>query len=146
MNLTERRAGRRPALSAGAGGAGTGGGGNSTLKAIRFVRLLRLFKLLRVLRSVRIFARWEARMTINYAMLSLNKFLAILLLFRCVRYIRIRSPQSIISHPASHRLARSTHTSSRRGHPAGPSQRARMIRPFTRAHANDVVRLSIPPD
>ena len=44
------------------------------LKAIRFIRLLRLLKLLRVLRGLRIFARWEARLTLNHALLSLQKY------------------------------------------------------------------------
>lgn len=49
------------------------------LKAIRFIRLLRLLKLLRVLRGLRIFARWEARLTLNYALLSLQKYFLTLL-------------------------------------------------------------------
>lgn len=50
------------------------------LKAIRFIRLLRLLKLLRVLRGLRIFARWEARLTLNYALLSLQKYFLTLLI------------------------------------------------------------------
>ena len=46
------------------------------LKAVRFLRLLRLLKLLRILRSARIFQRWETRVTLNYAVLSLQKYFA----------------------------------------------------------------------
>ena len=46
------------------------------LKAVRFLRLLRLLKLLRVLRGSRIFQRWETRVTLNYAVLSLQKYVA----------------------------------------------------------------------
>ena len=49
------------------------------LKAVRFLRLLRLLKLLRVLRGARIFRRWETRVTLNYAALSLQKYLAVCL-------------------------------------------------------------------
>ena len=60
------------------GGSGSESGGN--LKAVRFIRLLRLMKLLRVLRGVRIFARWEARLALNYAVLSLQKYFLTLVL------------------------------------------------------------------
>ena len=56
-----------------------GGESDGSLKAIRIVRLLRLMKLLRVLRGMRIFARWEARLALDYAMLSLQKFFVTLL-------------------------------------------------------------------
>jgi len=49
------------------------------LKAVRFLRLLRLLKLLRILRGSRIFQRWETRVTLNYAVLSLQKYLAVCL-------------------------------------------------------------------
>ena len=49
------------------------------LKAVRFLRLLRLLKLLRILRGARIFKRWETRVTLNYAVLSLQKYLAVCL-------------------------------------------------------------------
>eukprot|EP00959_Pyramimonas_sp_CCMP1952_P276216 5773824-Pyramimonas_sp.AAC.1 len=38
---------------------------------MRILRLLRLVKLLRVLRGQRLFRRWESRMALNYALLSL---------------------------------------------------------------------------
>lgn len=56
-----------------------GGGGGGAVKAIRVVRLLRLMKLLRVLRGMRIFARWEARLALDYAVLTLQKFFITLL-------------------------------------------------------------------
>jgi len=43
------------------------------LKFLRAMRLLRLVKLLRLLRVSRIFERWEDRIAINFAMLSLIK-------------------------------------------------------------------------
>lgn len=52
----------------------------SNLKSMRFVRLLRLMKLLRVLRGLRIFSRWEARLALNYAILSLQKYFLTLIL------------------------------------------------------------------
>ena len=60
-------------------GRDDGGGGTGSLKAIRVVRLLRLMKLLRVLRGMRIFARWEARLALDYAVLTLQKFFITLL-------------------------------------------------------------------
>ena len=53
---------------------------DSSFKAVRIIRLLRLLKLLRILRGMRIFKRWEARLTLNYAMLSLQKYFLTLLL------------------------------------------------------------------
>lgn len=55
--------------------SGSTNGPLAKLKSVRIVRLLRLMKLLRVLRGVRIFARLEARIEINYALLSLQQFL-----------------------------------------------------------------------
>ena len=52
----------------------------SKLKAVRFIRLLRLLKLLRVFRGMRIFQRWEARLALNYALISLQKYFLTLLL------------------------------------------------------------------
>jgi len=52
------------------------GGGNTDvqkLKFLRAMRLLRLVKLLRLLRVSRIFERWEDRVAINFAVLSLCK-------------------------------------------------------------------------
>jgi len=45
----------------------------SNLKFLRAMRLLRLVKLLRLLRVSRIFERWEDRMAVNFAALSLVK-------------------------------------------------------------------------
>lgn len=59
------------AQSSGSAGSDTR---ESSLKSMRFVRLLRLMKLLRVLRGLRIFKRWEARLALNYAILSLQKY------------------------------------------------------------------------
>jgi CRP-like cAMP-binding protein len=55
-------------------------GENKQLKSVRFIRMLRLMKLLRVLRGMRIFSRWEARLALNYAVLSLQKYFLTLLL------------------------------------------------------------------
>lgn len=49
------------------------GGDFEKLKFLRAMRLLRLVKLLRLLRVSRIFERWEDRIAINFAMLSLVK-------------------------------------------------------------------------
>ena len=57
-----------------------GKSGTDNLKAIRFVRLLRLLKMLRILRGLRIFKRWESRLAINYAVLSLQKYFLTLVL------------------------------------------------------------------
>jgi len=54
--------------------SGSSDGPLAKLKSVRIVRLLRLMKLLRVLRGMRIFARLESRIEINYAMLSLQQF------------------------------------------------------------------------
>lgn len=48
--------------------------GAGAFKFVKFVRLLRLVKLLRVLRATRIIARWQARVGIKYAILSLGKY------------------------------------------------------------------------
>ena len=53
---------------------------DSSFKAVRIIRLLRLLKLLRILRGMRIFKRWEARLTLNYAILTLQKYFLTLLL------------------------------------------------------------------
>jgi len=64
------------------------GSGASRLKVFRAVRVLRLLKLVRLLRGSRIFHRWEVRLSINYAMLSIANICVILLfvchLFACV--------------------------------------------------------------
>jgi len=63
----------------------------SKLKFLRAMRLLRLVKLLRLLRVSRIFERWEDRIAINFAMLSLVKSSVGTLLcshwFGCLWYI-----------------------------------------------------------
>jgi hypothetical protein len=45
----------------------------SNLKVLKTLRILRLFKLMRLLRASRIAKRWETRMSIDYAMLSIAK-------------------------------------------------------------------------
>jgi hypothetical protein len=74
-----RNDGNDPGLNASPGDAG-GDEPSSGLKAVRFIRMLRLMKLLRGMRGMRIFARWEARMALNYAVLSLQKYFITLLL------------------------------------------------------------------
>ena len=51
-------------------------------KALRAVRVLRLLKLLRLLRGSRIFKRWEMRLSINYALLSIVN-ICVMLAFVC---------------------------------------------------------------
>jgi hypothetical protein len=51
----------------------TSGGGGAQLKMLRIVRCLRLLKLLRILRASRMFARWEAKITIRHSVLSILK-------------------------------------------------------------------------
>jgi len=58
------------------------GSGASRLKALRAVRVLRLLKLVRLARGSRIFKRWEIRLSINYALLSIA-IICIMLLFVC---------------------------------------------------------------
>jgi len=53
----------------------------SNLKILRIVRLFRLAKLLRLLRSGRMFQRWESTVAVNYAKMSLFKFMGITLAF-----------------------------------------------------------------
>eukprot|EP00854_Cymbomonas_tetramitiformis_P017571 gene17571-20923_t len=50
-------------------------------KSFRLVRVLRLTKMLRMLRGMRVFSRWEARLNINYALMSLLSTIAVLLTF-----------------------------------------------------------------
>ena len=52
-----------------------GAEGVSQLKVFRVVRVLRLIKLLRLARSSRIISRWESKVSINYAALSLVRVL-----------------------------------------------------------------------
>ncbi|KAK3288152.1 hypothetical protein CYMTET_4363 [Cymbomonas tetramitiformis] len=59
----------------------TGGAdGLANMQIIRLIRILRLIKLLRVMRSGRMFQRWESRFAIDYSVLSLQKFILIVLL------------------------------------------------------------------
>lgn len=51
----------------------------SFLKLFRILRLLRLFQLLRMFRASRIFARWESHLSMSYSMLTLIKFVSIIL-------------------------------------------------------------------
>mmetsp|Transcript_42262 Transcript_42262/g.135277 ORF Transcript_42262/g.135277 Transcript_42262/m.135277 type:complete len:608 (-) Transcript_42262:209-2032(-) len=51
----------------------------SNLKALRVIRLMRLAKLLRIFRAGRMFQRWEATLTIDYAKVSLFKFVVIIM-------------------------------------------------------------------
>lgn len=52
----------------------------ANMQIIRLIRILRLIKLLRVMRSGRMFQRWESRFAIDYSVLSLQKFILIVLL------------------------------------------------------------------
>lgn len=51
------------------------------LKVLRTVRVLRLTKLLRLMRASRLLARWETKVAINYAMLSLVRITLAVLLY-----------------------------------------------------------------
>ena len=53
----------------------------SQLKVLRTVRVLRLTKLLRLMRASRLLARWETKVAINYAMLSLVRITFAVLLY-----------------------------------------------------------------
>ena len=52
----------------------------SSLKVLRVLRVLRLVKLARLIRASRMMKRWETRMAINYAVLSLLKACVMLIL------------------------------------------------------------------
>ena len=54
----------------------------SSFKALRAVRVLRLLKLVRLARGSRIFKRWEMRLSINYAVLSIVN-ICVMLVFVC---------------------------------------------------------------
>ena len=56
--------------------------GVSRLKVLRALRVLRMLKLVRLVRGSRIFHRWENRLSINYAVLSIAN-ICIMLLFVC---------------------------------------------------------------
>mmetsp|Transcript_61907 Transcript_61907/g.195632 ORF Transcript_61907/g.195632 Transcript_61907/m.195632 type:complete len:419 (-) Transcript_61907:62-1318(-) len=52
----------------------------SGLKVLRIFRLMRLAKLLRILRAGRMFQRWEATMSIDYAKVALIKFVIVIIM------------------------------------------------------------------
>lgn len=52
----------------------------SRFRAIRIIRLFRLLKLFRVLRAIRIVKRWETSVGVNYKIMSLIKFIILMLL------------------------------------------------------------------
>jgi hypothetical protein len=53
----------------------------STLKALRVVRVLRLTKMIRLARATRLLTRWESKVTINYAYLSLCKLAVMVVMY-----------------------------------------------------------------
>jgi len=58
----------------------TGDPAVAKLKVFRVIRLLRLLKLIRILRANRIFARWETSLSVKYSILSLCKFLVLIVI------------------------------------------------------------------
>ena len=50
------------------------------VKGFRLVRLMRLMKMLRLLRANRMFSRFESRFAVNYSMLQLYSYMAMLCL------------------------------------------------------------------
>ena len=54
--------------------------GLAKFKVLRVLRVLRLVKLLRLLRGMRIFKRWETRLSIDYSMLSLVQSVVLVLM------------------------------------------------------------------
>ena len=56
--------------------------GAARLRGFRAVRVLRLLKLVRLARGSRIFRRWETRLSINYALLSIAN-ICVMLVFVC---------------------------------------------------------------
>jgi potassium voltage-gated channel Eag-related subfamily H protein 7 len=50
------------------------------MKALRIIRLMRLLKLVRIMRASRIFQRWETDISVSYSMLSLCKFLLMIVI------------------------------------------------------------------
>ena len=90
----------------GASGGGSGGasGGEpaldvqsfSDLRALRVLRALRLIKLVKILTAFRVFRRWEIKVAVNYAALSLAKcMVGMLVLAQCVKRIPTRSPYPV---------------------------------------------------
>ena len=67
---------------------GESAGGLGKLKILRVLRILRLVKLIRLLRASRMLKRWEQRLPINYAVLSLFKAIGTVILlahwFACI--------------------------------------------------------------
>jgi len=61
-------------------GGGTGPTAASQFKKLRVIRCARLVRLVRLLRAGRLLKRWETRIAINYALLSLSKTVIIYLL------------------------------------------------------------------
>jgi len=50
------------------------------MKALRIIRLMRLLKLVRIMRASRIFQRWETDISVSYSMMSLSKFLLMIVI------------------------------------------------------------------
>ena len=50
------------------------------MKVLRIIRLMRLLKLVRIMRASRIFKRWETSISISYSLLSLIKFLVMIVI------------------------------------------------------------------
>ena len=64
-----------------AGSTGEAATDVSQLKVLRVVRVLRLVKLVRLTRASRLFERWETKVGINYALLSLARVTLMVLLY-----------------------------------------------------------------
>lgn len=66
----------------------------SRFKVFRAVRVLRLLKLVRLARGSRIFKRWEMRVSLNYAMLSIAQIVVMLIfvchLFACIWGLQVK--------------------------------------------------------
>ena len=60
--------------------AGSGSVGLSQLKVLRVVRVARLTKLMRLVRASRLLTRWETKVSINYAGLSLVRIMLLIML------------------------------------------------------------------
>ena len=58
--------------------ASSSSGDLSRFKLIRVMRVIRLVKLLRLLRASRMLARWETRVAVNYAVVSLSRSISLL--------------------------------------------------------------------
>ena len=69
----------------------------SDLRALRVLRALRLIKLVKILTAFRVFRRWEIKVAVNYAALSLGKCMVGMLVLAhwfawCVGRIPTRAP------------------------------------------------------